>query len=174
MGLIYLYRKSEVYLFLAYKPKIHHRQVVVLEKAERIGEVLVATDPLSDIIIAQTKVIAMQKYHAIKTEYKGVVYDSKWEAQKAYELDMLQRAGKIKDLQRQVRFILQDGYVNNKGEKIRPISYIADFTYYDIKQNKMIVMDTKSPATRTAEYRIKKKLFEFRYPEYIFVEAMKN
>ena len=116
----------------------------------------------------------MQKYHAIKTEYKGIVYDSKWEAQKAYELDMLQRAGKIKDLQRQVRFILQEGYVNNKGEKIRPISYIADFTYYDIKQNKMIVMDTKSPATRTAEYRIKKKLFEFRYPEYIFIEAMKN
>lgn len=116
----------------------------------------------------------MQKYRAIKTEYKGVVYDSKWEAQKAYELDMLQRAGKIEDLHRQVRFILQEEYVNNKGEKIRPISYIADFVFYDVKKRKMIVMDTKSPATRTAEYRIKKKLFEYKYKDFEFVEAMKN
>lgn len=114
----------------------------------------------------------MQKYHAIKTEYKGVVYDSKWEATKAFELDMLQRAGKIKDLQRQVRFILLDGYTNNKGEKIRPVSYIADFVY--TKGNEKIVMDTKSPATRTAEYRIKKKLFEYKYREYTFVEAVKK
>ena len=55
----------------------------------------------------------MNKFHAIKTEYKGVVYDSKWEAQRAYELDMLERAGKIKDLERQKRFILQDAYTNN-------------------------------------------------------------
>lgn len=116
----------------------------------------------------------MQKYHAVKTEYKGIVYDSKWEAQKAYELDVLQRAGKIEDLHRQVRFILQEAYVNNKGEKIRPISYIADFVFYDVKKQKMIAMDTKSPATRTAEYRIKKKLFEYRYKDFEFVEAMKN
>ena len=114
----------------------------------------------------------VSKYHAKKTEYKGVVYDSKWEAEKAYELDMLQRAGKIKNLQRQVRFILQDGFVNNKGEKIRPISYIADFVYE--KDDKKIVMDTKSPATRTAEYRIKKKLFEYRYKDYIFLECFKH
>lgn len=116
----------------------------------------------------------MNKFHAIKTEYKGVVYDSKWEAQKAYELDMLERAGKIKNLQRQVRFILQDDYVNNKGEKIRPISYIADFVYQDCKTGKWFVMDTKSPATRTAEYRIKKKIFEYKFRDYVFIEAFKK
>ena len=115
----------------------------------------------------------MQKYHAVKTEYKGVVYDSKWEATRAYELDMLQKAGKIKDLRTQERFILQESYVNNKGQKIRPISYIADFVYIDHKGNK-IVEDTKSPATRTQVYAVKKKMFEYKYPDYIFVERVKK
>ena len=51
----------------------------------------------------------VNKYGAKKTEYRGVVYDSKWEAQKAYELDMLQRAGKITDLQRQVPLCCRNG-----------------------------------------------------------------
>lgn len=115
----------------------------------------------------------MQKYHAIKTEYKGVIYDSKFEAHKAFQLDMLQRAGLIKDVQRQVKFTLQDGFVNNKGEKIRPITYIADFVYIDVKTGEKIVLDTKSPATRTQVYMLKKKMFEYRYPDYIFKEETK-
>lgn len=115
----------------------------------------------------------MQKYHSVKTEYRGVVYDSKFEANRAYELDMLERAHKITDLQRQVRFILQEGYTNNKGEKIRPISYIADFVYVDSKGRK-IVEDTKSPATRTSTYSLKKKMFEYRYKEYLFIENIKK
>lgn len=112
------------------------------------------------------------KYHAKKTEYKGILYDSKFEAQRAYELDMLQRAGKITNLQRQVRFILQEEYINNKGQKIRPISYIADFVYSD-KAGQKYVEDTKSPATKTAEYRIKKKMFEYKYKDYLFIELYK-
>lgn len=115
----------------------------------------------------------MNKFRAIKTEYKGIVYDSKWESERAYQLDMLERAKQIKDLQRQVRFILQEDYVNNKGEKIRPISYIADFVYTD-KKGQKYVEDTKSPATRTAEYLIKKKIFEYKYPDYIFIESYKK
>lgn len=114
----------------------------------------------------------MNKFGAKKTEYKGIVYDSKWEAERAYQLDMLERAGKISNLERQVRFILQDGYINNKGQKIRPISYIADFVYIDGK-GKRVVEDTKSPATRTAEYRIKKKIFEYKFPDILFVEMYK-
>ena len=115
----------------------------------------------------------MNKYNAKKTEYKGIVYDSKWEANRAYELDMLERSGHIRDLQRQVRFILQEEYINNRGQKIRPISYIADFVYSD-KTGQKYVEDTKSPATRTAEYRIKKKMFEFRYKDYLFIERLKG
>jgi hypothetical protein len=113
------------------------------------------------------------KFGAKRAEYKGVVYDSKWEANRAYELDMLERSGRIKDLQRQVRFILQEGFINNRGEKIRPISYIADFVY-TVKCGAKVVEDTKSPATKTETYRIKKKLFEYKYPDYLFVERIKK
>lgn len=115
----------------------------------------------------------MNKYGAKKTEYKGIVYDSKWEANRAYELDMLERSGRISNLQRQVRFILLDGYINNRGEKIRPISYVADFVYI-VKCGATVVEDTKSPATKTEAYRIKKKLFEHKYPDILFVERMKK
>lgn len=114
------------------------------------------------------------KYNAKKTEADGIVFDSSFEAKKWEELKTLERIGFIKDLEIQIRFILQDGYINNKGKKIRPISYIADFVYYDIKKKKRIVMDTKSPATRTAEYLLKKKMFEYRYPEYLFEEVIKK
>lgn len=114
------------------------------------------------------------KYGARKTEYKGVVYDSKWEATRAYQLDMLQRAGKIKDLECQKRFVLLDGYVNNKGEKIRPVSYIADFVYTNVKTGVKYVEDTKSPATKTEVYRVKKKMFEYKYQDYVFLESYKK
>lgn len=112
------------------------------------------------------------KYHAKKTWMKGRVYDSKFESEKAFELQLKQRAGLIKDLQEQVPFVLQEGYINNQGKKIRPIFYIADFVYEE--NGKKIVMDTKSPATRTEVYKIKKKLFEKRYQEYIFIEVCKK
>ena len=113
----------------------------------------------------------VNKYGAKKTEYRGVVYDSKWEAQKAYELDMLQRAGKITDLQRQVPFVLQERYVNNEGDSIRPIFYVADFYYYDVKMKMWVVMDTKGYATDV--YKIKRKIFMFKYPKIKFIEAHK-
>ena len=115
----------------------------------------------------------MNKFGARKTTYKGITYASKWEANRAYELDMLEKAGRIKDLQKQVRFILQEGFVNNRGEKVRPISYIADFVY-TVKCGAKVVEDTKSPATKTELYRVKKKMFEYKYPDYLFVERIKK
>ena len=86
-------------------------------------------------------------------------------------LDWMVRAGIIRDLERQKAFVLQDGYVNNWGEKIRPIQYVADFVYFDNENGRWTVEDVKSPATRTDVYRIKKKLFEAKYPEYWFIES---
>ena len=113
------------------------------------------------------------KYHAQKTEVDGIKFDSKWEAERYNQLSAMQRAGQIKDLQRQVKFVLQDGYVNNKGEKIRPICYIADFQYID-NEGRKIVEDTKSPATKTDVFKIKKKLFEAKFKDYIFIEKYKK
>lgn len=109
------------------------------------------------------------KYHAQKTTVDGVTYDSKKESKRAQELHYMEKCGAIKDLQEQVRFILQDEYVNNEGKKVRPISYVADFTY--TQNGQKVIEDTKSPATRTQVYLLKKKIVMYKYPEYKFIES---
>lgn len=109
------------------------------------------------------------KYHAQKTVAGGKTYDSKKEANRAMQLRYMEQIGQIQDLQEQVRFILQEEYVNNEGKKVRPISYLADFTY--IQNGQKVIEDTKSPATRTQVYLLKKKIVMFKYPEYKFIES---
>ena len=109
------------------------------------------------------------KFHNRKTFYKGVVYDSKKEAKRAYELEMLQRAGAICHLERQRRFELQQSF-NLCGTTIRAITYIADFYYYDNQKKQWVVEDTKG--FRTDVYKLKKKLFLYKYsPEVLFIES---
>ncbi|MBR2028252.1 MAG: DUF1064 domain-containing protein [Oscillospiraceae bacterium] len=111
--------------------------------------------------------IKQSKYHAKKCTVGETTYDSKKEAKRGQELEYLNKIGVIKNLERQVKFELQPAYTNNQGNKIRPITYIADFVYE--KNGKKIVEDTKG--FKTDKYRIKKKIFEYKYPEYTFVES---
>ena len=96
------------------------------------------------------------KYHNQKTKtIDGIEHDSKKEATRWMELQMLQRAGEIANLRRQVTFELipkQDGE--------RACNYIADFVYLD-KSGKTIVEDAKG--VRTDVYKIKRKLMLWRY-----------
>ena len=107
------------------------------------------------------------KYGAQKTVVNGVEYDSKKESKRGQELEYLEKIGKISNLQRQVKFELQPAFTNNVGEKIRSITYVADFVYEDDGQK--IVEDSKG--FRTKEYVLKKKMFQFKYPEYKFIES---
>lgn len=107
------------------------------------------------------------KFGAEKTAYNGITYDSRKEARRAAILEGQQNYGIIQDLQRQVVFELQAAYTNNKGEKIRAITYKADFVY--TMQGRRIVEDCKG--FRTPEYKLKKKLFEKKFPEYYFQES---
>ena len=94
------------------------------------------------------------KYGAVRVRtVDGIEHDSKKEAARWQELNLMLRARLIEDLQRQVRFELipkQDGE--------RACTYIADFVYIDRKTGQRVVEDVKSPATRTEAYRIKRKL----------------
>ncbi len=83
-------------------------------------------------------------------------FDSKLEYYRWCELVILEKAKKIKELKRQVKFVLID-----KSKYGREISYIADFTY--IKGDKLVVEDTKSTATKTRLYALKKRLLAERY-----------
>ena len=113
------------------------------------------------------------KYHNQKTVVDGIKFDSKLEATRYCQLKILQRAGEIKALQIQVPYVLIPGYIKN-GKKVRPLKYLADFTYYDCKKEKLIIEDVKSTTTKTKEYKIKKKLFEWRFPDLEITEITKE
>jgi hypothetical protein len=113
------------------------------------------------------RLITKNKYHAKRINVDGTVYDSKKEAKRASVLEQQEKYGIIKNLQKQVVFELQPGYTNNQGKKIRPITYKADFVYE--REGQKIVEDTKG--FRTDTYKVKKKIFEYKYPEYTFVES---
>lgn len=107
------------------------------------------------------------KYHAQKTELDGITFDSRKEANRYALLKQQERFGLISNLQRQVSFELQPGYTNNQGKKIRPITYVADFVYNT--NIGPVVEDTKG--FKTKEYQLKRKMFEYKYPAYTFVES---
>lgn len=97
------------------------------------------------------------KYGAQKTEYDGIVFDSKHEAMRWRELALLQRAGEITDLQRQVKYILVPAQKDESGKIAeRAVSYVADFVYRDARSGEVVVEDAKGMHTR--EYIIKRKL----------------
>lgn len=96
------------------------------------------------------------KYNARRTEYNGETFDSLFELRRWKELKMLEKAGIITNLKRQVRFPLIE-----KSQYGREIAYIADFTY--VEKGKQVVEDTKSEATKTPLYRLKKRLVAEKY-----------
>lgn len=102
------------------------------------------------------------KYRAIKTVIDGVTFDSRKEGRRYRELRLLERSGVIKDLCLQPRFLLQEAYSKN-GKAVRKIEYIADFSYYDLEKDKFVVEDVKG--VKTDVYRLKKKIFEYKYPD---------
>lgn len=102
----------------------------------------------------------MSKYYSRKVIIDGIKFDSKKEGNRYLELKLLLKARKIRDLELQKKFELLPKYkINNKT--IRAISYIADFVYWDISKNEMIIEDTKG--FKTEVYKLKKKLFEYKY-----------
>ncbi len=111
------------------------------------------------------------KYGNKKIYGNGEKFDSKLEYERYKQLKLLERTGEIRNLRLQTKFVLQPAYTKN-GKKIRAIEYFADFTYYDTRKEKMIVEDTKG--IKTEVYKIKKKIFEYKYPDLEIVEIRKE
>jgi hypothetical protein len=104
------------------------------------------------------------KYGARKVKAPdGQVFDSQKEYHRYFELKLLERAGKISDLQRQVKFVLIPSQKDRSGKVIeRECSYNADFSYFDIDLGEKVVEDVKGyrdPASAGyAKFVIKRKL----------------
>lgn len=81
------------------------------------------------------------KLHAEKVEYNGTVYDSKHELKRYKQLEILERAGAISDLQYHVPFELIPKQRKSEGKVERGVKYEADFVYR--KDGKLVVEDAK-------------------------------
>lgn len=116
----------------------------------------------------------MSKYGNKTVVFNGERFDSKREEKRWKELLLLQEAGAIRDLKRQVKFELvptQYESYERKGKKGKPlkpgvyaaeksVNYYADFTYYT-QDGEYVVEDAKGK--RTQPYIIKRKLMLYIY-----------
>lgn len=107
------------------------------------------------------------KYHNQKVEVDGRTFDSKKESKDWKNLCTMEACGMISNLRCQVPFVLQAGYKNNQGKAIRPIIYVADFVYE--RDGTIYVQDSKG--VRTDVFKLKRKMFEYKYPDYVFIES---
>lgn len=107
------------------------------------------------------------KYHNKKITVNGETFDSLKEYRRYCELCLLERAGEISELRRQVKYELiptqrEPDAVGVRGGvkqgKVieRSCCYIADFVY--VENGVMVVEDTKGVKIKTDAYKIKKKL----------------
>lgn len=111
------------------------------------------------------------KYKSKKARCRAMhIHDSKKEAARCNELQLLQRAGAISDLRIQQKYELIPAQRYEGMPNERSCSYIADFTYF--KDGVFIIEDCKG--YRTPEYKIKRKLVKQRYcsdGKAIFIET---
>lgn len=112
------------------------------------------------------------KYNARAIEYDGMKFDSQREVLRYKELSFMCSDGIIKDLKRQVKYLLiplqrEPATIGPRGG-VRPgklleseCSYIADFQYTIAETGEVVVEDTKG--FKTKDYIIKRKLMLFVY-----------
>lgn len=99
-----------------------------------------------------------QKFNNRKVVLEGATFDSRKEARRYRELQLLERTGEISELQTQFAFVLAESVKFKSEPRRKPaVKYVADFVY--VKDGCQIVEDVKGEATRKLPiYRLKKHL----------------
>ena len=106
------------------------------------------------------------KYNNNKPEYydpdlkETIKFDSNKERDYYLILKDRQKSGEIKLLGRQFSILIQPSFKTPSGEKIKAITYKADFYYYDYKDKSYHVVDVKG--YKTDVYKLKKKLLAYK------------
>lgn len=101
------------------------------------------------------RAVSRSKYRNQRIETPDGKFDSKGEYARFCELRLLERAGHIKDLRRQVRYELIPSF---NGE--RAVYYVADFVYQ--RDGKDVVEDHKG-YNKNRLYMLKKKILAWRH-----------
>lgn len=108
------------------------------------------------------------KYNAKRMQVGDHKFDSTLEGMFYQRLYVLLKAKKIVSLDLQPEYLLHDGFIDNRGISHEPIFYRGDFKVV-FPDGTEKIFDTKG--VKTEEYRIKKKMLLFRYPELNFEEV---
>lgn len=96
----------------------------------------------------------MLKYRNRRTVIGDQRYRSQREAARHQELLLLQRAGHVCDIRREVAFVLAPRVRFTGQRQTPPLRYVADFTYTE--NGRQVVEDAKG--VRTQVYKIKRHL----------------
>lgn len=129
------------------------------EEAKRLG--LVSTK--------RNKPSKKRKYNNQPCTFNGLKFDSIKERDEYIKLLDRQKRGEIQGLDRQVKITIQPKFKTPDGKTVREIYYVADF-YYETIETVDGVMGVKrhyvdvkgGNATKTAVYKLKKKLLAYR------------
>lgn len=108
------------------------------------------------------------KYGNEKKNIDGHLFASKAEARRYQQLLLMEKAGEISGLRLQPEYELIPSFKKN-NKTFRKTVYIADFEYNE--NGRIVVEDVKGFSTDV--YKLKKKLFEYRYPELTIKEIKK-
>lgn len=111
----------------------------------------------------------MSKYKAKPIVIDGIRFASGKEGAKYSELRILERAGHITNLELQPVFKFSVAGNPVKYPSGRQAKYIADFAFFDQKQNRRIVLDVKG--VKTEVYKLKKAFTEALNPGMKIEEA---
>lgn len=99
-----------------------------------------------------------------KRTYNGIIFDSIVEMRFYKEYVLPKYGSEIENYERQKKYELQPKFTY-KGKTVRPIDYVADYVLF-YSDGRVEVIDIKG--FETADFKIKKKLFEYKYPELDF------
>ena len=113
----------------------------------------------------------INKYHNTKVIYNGIKFDSKKERARFITLKQLEKAGIIKKLELQPKFLLLDT-IHYKGKTYPKTYYKADFKY-KTRDGIEIIEDVKSEITsKDKTYRLKIKMLLTKYHDIDFIEVI--
>lgn len=103
------------------------------------------------------------KYGAKRTEYNGIIYDSKFEASVAQELDMRKAAGEIAGWERQYR--VEIPIYNKAGDVVHTVKHKVDFRLH-LHDGSYELLEAKG--LELSDYKQRRRLLEMIWlPEHL-------
>ena len=130
-------------------------------------------NPPKQTIEPQEEKTPITKYHNVPTETmlpNGAIIKHKSKKEKAYFQNLLamQRAGIVRNIRLEVQILITPSYTDaDTGEHFKSQSYICDFVYEQLVDDKWVKKHVDTKGKKTREYINKRKILNDRG---IFIE----